>query len=238
MARGDVVCGALPARLGSREGRVGETRATVGRARSSRRLAFSSGWERRWDVARLLTGVLICSLVLCGVVLCADAAFQVTKDGVTVWEAPSGGWKMGTKFMTRDLGALERFMENKPPEVEAGKVFEVMLAERGVWMGFSIKLGRVQKVVFNKSTKVVLIDKAGKRYESDGCFFYPDVMQTRVYDSRRMAVIVSDKTVLCDRRSGQPMIEVRFRDGEFRLKDLVEFEVVGAVEDTAQRVTR
>jgi hypothetical protein len=169
---------------------------------------------------------------------CSDAAFQVTDDGVRVWEAPSGGWKVGTKFVTRDLGELEKFMENKPPGVEAGKVFEVMLAERGVWMGFSIRFGRVQKVVFTKSTKVVLIDKGGKRYESDGCLFFPDVVQSRVYDSRKMAVVVTSKSVLCNRKTGLPIMNVRFRDGEFRLNDLVEFEVVGAVEDTSQRGTQ
>jgi hypothetical protein len=181
-------------------------------------------------------GAIVLGIVMS--VVCSEARFYVSPDGVKVWEAPSGGWKVATKFMTRDLGEVERFMEDKPPEVEAGKVFEMMLAERGVWMGFSVKLGRVERVVFTKSTKVVLIDKEGKRYESDGCFFYPDVVQSRVYDSRRMAVIVSNKTVLCHRKTGLPMMEVRFPEGAFQLKDLVEFEVVGAVEDTSQRGTQ
>ena len=189
-------------------------------------------------MVRRLAGVLICTVFLCGVVLCADAGFYVAKDGVKVWEAPSGGWSMATNFMTRDLGALENFMENKPPDVQAGKVFELMLAERGVWMGFGIKFGRVQRLVFTKSTKVVVIDKAGKRYESDGCLFYPDVIQSSVLDSRKMAVIVSSKTVLCSRKNGRPLMEVRFPEGAFRLKDLVEFEVVGAVEDTTQRAAK
>jgi len=188
---------------------------------------------RKMGLVLIVTPLVVASLAWCG-----GASFHVTDDGVKVWEAPSGGWSMATNFMTRDLGALERFMENKPPDVQAGKVFELMLAERGVWMGFGMKLRRVQKLVFTKSTKVVVIDKAGKRYESDGCFFYPDVIQSSVLDSRKMAVVLSSKSVLCDRRSGQPMIEVRFRDGEFRLKDLVEFEVVGAVEDTSQVATQ
>ena len=194
-----------------------------------------------------LSRCVLCACVGVGMVIggflaivapCGDAAFRVTDDGVRVWEAPSGGWKVATRFVTRDLGEIERFMENKPLGAEAGKMFEVMVAERGVWMGFSIRFGRVQKVVFTKSTKVVLIDKAGKRYDSDGCFFFPDVVQSRLLDSRKMAVIVSNKTVLCHRKSGQPMMDVRFHDGEFRLKDLVEFEVVGAVEDTSQVATQ
>ena len=179
--------------------------------------------------------LIVAPLVVASLARCGDAAFRVTDDGVRVWEAPSGGWKVGTKFVTRDLGELEKYMENKPAGVEAGKVFEVMLAERGVWMGFSIRFGRVQKVVFTKSTKVVLVDKEGKRYESDGCLFFPDVVQSRVYDSRKMAVVVTSKSVLCNRKTGLPIMNVRFRDGEFRLKDLVEFEVVGAVEDTLER---
>jgi len=181
----------------------------------------------------LLYGGLLGLLVPCG-----DAAFQVTKDGVYVWEAPSGGWKVATCFVTRDLGRLERFMENKPPEVEAGRMFELILRERGVWMGFSIKFGRVQKLVFTKSTRVVLIDKAGKRYESDECFFYPDGLQSRVYDSRKAPIVVTMKSVAINPKSGLPLMEVRFPDGAFRLKDLVEFEVVGAVEDTSQVATQ
>jgi len=187
---------------------------------------------------RVVTGALICSVFLCGVVLCCEAGFRVTDKGVKVWSAPSGGWEVATRFMTRDLGELEKFMENKPPAVETGKLFEVMLAERGVWMGFSVRLGRVQKVIFTKNTKVVLIDKDGKRYESDGCLFYPDVVQSSVCDSRKVPVVVSDKTVLCHRKTGLPMMEVKFPDGAFRLKELVEFEVVGAVEDTLQRATQ
>ena len=177
--------------------------------------------------------IVVCLMVLWAP--CGDARFYVSEKGTKVWESPSGGWKVLTRFVTRDLGRVERFMENKPPEVEAGRMFELILRERGVWMGFSIKFGRVQRVVFTKSTKVVLIDKEGKRYESDGCFFSADAVQSRVYDSRKMAVIVTNKSVSHGRQSGQPLMEVRFPEGAFRLKDLVEFEVVGAVEDTLER---
>jgi hypothetical protein len=162
-----------------------------------------------------------------------DARFYVSEKGTKVWESPSGGWKVLTRFVTRDLGRVERFMENKPPEVEAGRMFELILRERGVWMGFSIQLDRVQRVVFTKSTRVVLIDKEGKRYESDGCFFYPDAVQSCVYDSRRAPIVVTMKSVVIYPKSGLPLMEVRFPEGAFRLKDLVEFEVVGAVEDTS-----
>jgi len=188
---------------------------------------------RRMGLVLIVAPLVVASLARCG-----DAAFRVTDDGVRVWEAPSGGWKVGTKFVTRDLGELEKYMENKPAGVEAGKVFEVMLAERGVWMGFSIRFGRVQKVVFTKSTKVVLVDKEGKRHESDGCLFSADVMQSCVYDTRKMSVVVTEKSVFCMSKTGFPLVNVRFRDGAFRLEDLVEFEVVGAVEDTVQRATQ
>jgi hypothetical protein len=176
----------------------------------------------------MVIGAVVAILAPCG-----DASFRVTDDGGRVWEAPSGGWRVFTKFVTRDLDRVERFMENKPPEQEAGRMFELILRERGVWMGFSIQFGRVKKVVFTKSTKVVLIDKAGKRYESDGCFFYPDAIQSRVFDSRKSAIVVTMKSVAIYPKSGLPLMEVKFPEGAFRLKDLVEFEVVGAVEDTS-----
>jgi len=143
-----------------------------------------------------------------------------------------------TKFVTRDLGRLEEFMANKPPEQDAGRFFELVLRERGVWMGFSIKFGRVQKLVFTKSSKVVLIDRAGRRFESDGIFFYPDAIQSRVYDSRKAPIVVTMKSVAIYPKSGLPLMEVWFREEAFRLKDLVEFDVVGVVEDSTQRGTK
>jgi hypothetical protein len=168
----------------------------------------------------------------------SEARSYVSPKGVKVWEAPGAGWELRTNFVTRDLRDIERFMEGKPPDVEAGKLFEVMLAEGGVWMGFSVKFCGVEKVVFTKGTKIVLIDRDGKRYESDGCLFSANVMQTQVYDTRKMNVVVTNKTVFCNSKTGLPLVNVKFRDGEFRLKDLVEFEVVGAVGDTSQRATQ
>ena len=57
-------------------------------------------------------------------------------------------------------------------------------------------------------------------------------MQTSVYDSRKAPVVVSRRSVWCNSKHGLPVMDVKFRSGEFELKDLVEFEVVGAVEDT------
>jgi hypothetical protein len=193
---------------------------------------------KKW-LGVLLMGVwLVTALLLCSEGAVGDGRFYVSPKGVRVWEAPGAGWELRTNFVTRDLRDIEEFMSNKPPEVEAGKLFEVMLAEHGVWMGFTVKFGRVRRVVFTKGTKIVLIDKDGKRYESDGCLFSADVMQTRVYDTRKMSVVVTEKSVFCMSKTGFPLVNVRFHDGEFRLKDLVEFEVVGVIGDTLQRATQ
>jgi len=185
----------------------------------------------------LIVFVVVC-LCLETVLPCAEGSFRVTEKGTRVWTAPGGGWEVLTRFMKRDMSEIARFLEGKPSDVDAARLYEVMVNEPGVWMGFSIKFVRVQRVVFTKSTKVVLIDREGKRYESEGCFFSPDLMQTQVYDSRKMNVVVSTKTVQRHPKHGLPMMDTKFRDGTFRLKDIVEFEVVGAIEDTVQRATQ
>lgn len=166
----------------------------------------------------------------------SQATFRVTERGTSVWLAPSEGWEVLTRFETRDMSKIEKFLENKPPELDAARLYELMVNEPGTWMGFSIKLGRVQKIVFTKNTKVVLIDREGRRFESEGCFFSPDVMQTRVYDSRKMNIVVSKKTVQCHPKHGLLMMDVKFPAEAFRANDLVEFEIVGAIEDTTQLV--
>jgi hypothetical protein len=193
---------------------------------------------KKWLGVFLVAVWLVMALVLCSEGAASDGRFYISPKGVRVWEAPGAGWELRTNFVVRDLRDIEEFMSNKPPEVAAGRLFEVMLAERGVWMGFSVKFCGVDRVVFTKGTKIVLIDKDGKRYESDGCFFTPDVMQTQVYDTRKMTVIVTKKTVFCHSKTGLPLVDVKFHDGEFRLKDLVEFEVVGVIGDTLQRAAQ
>jgi len=181
---------------------------------------------------------LVTALVLCSEGAAADGRFYVSPKGVRVWEAPGAGWELRTNFVVRDLRDIEEFMSNKPAGLQAGKLFEAMLVEGGLWMGFTVKFGRVRRVVFTKGAKVVLVDKEGKRHESDGCLFSADVMQSCVYDTRKMSVVVTEKSVFCMSKTGFPLVNVRFRDGAFRLEDLVEFEVVGAVEDTVQRATQ
>ena len=97
--------------------------------------------------------------VVCSEGVAGDGRFYVSPKGVRVWEAPGAGWELRTNFVTRDLRDIEEFMSDKPAGLEAGKLFEAMLAEGGVWMGFTVKFGRVRRVVFTKGAKVVLVDK-------------------------------------------------------------------------------
>jgi len=163
-----------------------------------------------------------------------EAAFRVTERGTSVWTAPSGGWEVLTRFEIRDMSKIKQFLDDKPPEVDAARLYEVMANEPGIWMGFSIRFGRVQRIVFTKSSKVVLIDKAGNRFESDGCFFSPDVMQTRVYDSRKTNVVVSKKSVQRHPKHGLTMMDVKFPAGSFAARDLIRFEIINVIEDTTQ----
>jgi hypothetical protein len=186
---------------------------------------------------RWLTGVLIAGVFVSAVVPPGVGGFRKTDKGVGIWEAPGGGWKVGG-FGTYRMDMIEKIVELKPPEVEAAKFYEAMVNEPGEWLGFVIKFGAVQKVVFTKNTKIVLIDKAGKRYDSEGCFFWPDKLQTQLYDTRRMVVVVTKTTVRYDEKDGVLVGAAKFARGSFRLKDIVEFEVVGAIEDTVHGKTK
>ena len=175
---------------------------------------------------KLIIVVLLSLVVL---VPCSEGGFRVNERGTKVWEALGGGWEvwgMG-KWPMADI---VRVVELKPREVDAARLYEKIVDEPGEWYAFLIKFGVVQKVVWTKDTKIVLIDREGKRYESQGCFFSPDRMQTQVYDCRRMSVVVTKETVYCHRKLGFPIVAVRFAKGSPRGDDVAEFAVVGAVE--------
>ena len=181
---------------------------------------------------RSLTGVfLIVCVLVCTVGVAGEGRFYVTDKGAKVWEAPSGGWKVGG-IGTPRMDMVEWAIAKRPLEVEALKVWEVMVREPGEWLSFGIKFGTVQKVVFTKNTRIVLVDKEGKRYESEACLFWPDEMQTQVYDARKAPVVVTKKSVYCRPVDGTACIKAKFARGSFSLKDIVEFEVMGAIEDT------
>lgn len=185
-------------------------------------------------VRRSMTGILVASVFLFVGALPGESRFYVTDRGAKMWEAPSGGWKLcGIGRERTDV--IQWAIERKPPGVEELKGWEVMVREPGEWLAFGVKFGRVQRLVFTKHTKIVLIDTEGHRYESEACLFWPDEWQTQVYDARKMAVVVTNKTIYCRPLDGTACLKAKFARGSFQLKDIAEFEVVGAIEDTLQQ---
>jgi hypothetical protein len=128
-------------------------------------------------------------------------------------------------------GLLEEIMAKKPPDLDGLKMYEMEVREPAVYLGFQVVFRSLQKVVFTKSTKIVLTDKKGKRIESEAIFFCPDYLQTSLYDSRRMPVVVTRSSVWCNPENGCPGGFVKFPAGSIELKNIASFEVVGAVED-------
>jgi hypothetical protein len=181
---------------------------------------------RRTGLLLFLSPLLVASLVSW-----CDAGFHVTDKGVLVWEAPSEGWKVGGVW-SWPMDKVHWLVENKPADVEGLKLFALMDGEPGEWLTFRVKFGRVQRVVFTRNTKIVVLDRKGKRYESEACFFYPDQFQTELYDTRRMAVVVTRHSVYCFPRDSTAGFTAKFAEGSIRSKDVVEFEVMGVVEDS------
>jgi hypothetical protein len=154
-----------------------------------------------------------------------------------IWFAPDSAWAVAG-FGQLKPGFAERIMSKKPPELDGLKMYEMEVKELGVYLGFRVGLRRVEKVVFTKSTKFVLTDKDGKRIESEAIFFYPDLLETSLYDSRKMAVVVTKSSVWCHPKDGTPCGVVKFPAGSIELENIASFEVVGAIVDTLQRATK
>jgi len=177
---------------------------------------------------------LIGCLVVGAGLPCGKPGFRVTEKGVMVWTPPSGGWEVAgcRPWVGVDFAAL---LEKRPPGLEVLKMYERIVYEKGEWLNFGVIFCAVQKVVFTKRTKIVLIDREGKRIESETICFWKDLAQTEVYDASERPVVVTSKSVRSVKNCGRPMGAVKFPAGSFRLKDVVAFEVVGAIEDTTYR---
>jgi len=179
-----------------------------------------------------LYGGLLGLLVPCG-----EAGFRVNKHGSMIWWPPDSSW-CAAGFGRPEPGDFVRLLNSRPPGLECLKMYEAIENEGGQWLGFGVLPISVDRVVFTKATKIVLTDKSGRRIESEACLFAADEMQTTVYDTRREVAIVSKKTVECSKKEGVPCGVAKFPAGSFRFKDIVSFEVVGAIVDTRERATK
>jgi len=169
--------------------------------------------------------------------MCGDAEAAKEVPPPHVWWAADSTWAVAGFFQLRP-GLLEEIIAKKPAEFEGAKGFEMAYKEGGVWWGFGVALKRIGKVVFTKDTKFVVTRKDGGRVESEAIVFYPDRLQTSVYDTRKMAVVVTNSSVTCNPYNGYPSGNVKFSKGSIELKDVASFEVVGAIVDSTQRATQ
>jgi hypothetical protein len=163
--------------------------------------------------------------------LCGECEAGKKGKAPHVWWAPDSSWAVGGFGKLRP-GLLEEIIAKKPAELNGLKGYELEFGEPGEWLGFGVWLKRVEKVVFTKSTKFVLVDKEGRRIESEAIVFWPDYLQTSLYDSRKMAIVVTKSSVWCYPETGYPSGKVKFPAGSIELKNIAGFEVVGAVEDS------
>ncbi len=182
----------------------------------------------------LISATFACGILLSPIMLSGEGTFYVTEKGAQMWEAASCGWKMGGIGRER-MEIIRWAIENKPPDVQELKGWEVMAREPGEWLAFGVKFGRVQRLIFTKDTKIIVIDKQGNRYESQALLFWPDEWQSEVYDTRKTPVVVTNKTIYCRPLDGSACLKAKFATDVFRVKDIVKYEVVGAIEDTSRQ---
>ena len=180
---------------------------------------------------RLLTSFVILTVCVLGTLLCSECEAGKKKLMPHRWIAPDSSWGVGG-FGKASRELLEQLMAKKPPELDGLKGVELELNEPGVWLGFGVAFRTVDRVVFTKSTKFVLIDKRGKRIQSEAFVFYPDALQTSVFDTRKTAIVLTKNSVWCNPNNGYPSGLVKFPPGSIELKDIASFDVIGAVIDT------
>lgn len=157
---------------------------------------------------RCLT-IVILSVLLCCLVLSSECEAGKKKLMPHIWIAPDSSWAVGG-FGKASRELLEELMANKPPGLDGLKGVELELNEPGVWLGFGVGFRTIDRVVFTKNTKFVVTAKGGKRVESDALIFYPDALQTSLYDTRKMAVVVTKTSVWCNPNNGYPSGLVKF----------------------------
>jgi len=180
----------------------------------------------------VIVASLMCSLMLNGE---SDASKRVPAPHV--WWAPDSSWAvMG--FGRLRPGLAEEVMRKKPSDFEGAKVFLLEVTDPAVYLGFQVAFKRIEKVVFTKDTKLVLRNKQGKLIQSEAIFFCPDYLQTQLYDSRKMAIVVTKSTVFCHPENGCPCGYVKFPLGSIELKDIASFEVMGAMADSSEGAAR
>ena len=180
----------------------------------------------------MVIGSVLAILVPCGE--CEGAKKKLMPH---IWWAADSSWAVGGFGKSRP-GLDEEIVAKKPAELDGMKAVQLVLNEPAEWLGFGVGLKRIERVVFTKSTKFVVTDKAGKRIESEAIVFCPDLLQTSLYDSRKMVIVVSKTTVWCNPNNGYPSGLVKFPPGSIELKNIASFEVVGAIVDTLQRAAK
>jgi hypothetical protein len=172
---------------------------------------------------------------LCGVVPCAESQAG-KKQFAHVWWAADSSWAVGGFGKSRP-GLDEEIMQRKPPGLDGMKAVGLMLNDPGEWLGFGVLLRNVERVVFTGKTKFILTDKTGARVESEAFVFYPDALQTTLYDSRKTPIAVSKSSVWCNPANGYPSGLVKFPAGSVHLKNTLSLQVTGAIADTLRRTT-
>ena len=184
-------------------------------------------------MTRFLTAILILNAFVCCTVTCPECGAG-SRQFAHVWWAADSSWAVGGFGQSRP-GLDQELLRKKPPGLDGLKAVELVLREPGEWFGFGVRLKKAEKVVFTQRTKFVLTDRAGGRVESVALVFYPDQLQTSIYDSRRMAVVVSNRSVWSNPANGYPSGLVKFPAGSIQLEGIVSFEVIGATADTLRR---
>ena len=104
-----------------------------------------------------------------------------------------------------------------------GKLYLQIHNEPGLYVAFAIQGKKDLVLLWGPKSRVVAIDKEGKRDTSEACFFSADKAQTRIFDTRKETVSVDRK--LMPSSIGGISVMVKFPSGSLLPGRIAELKV-------------
>ena len=167
--------------------------------------------------------MLIVAMNACGAallilpVLCTSDAVAKVPDYVS-----SDGWILRYKGEVSQEQA-DYFAQISMGHAVLGKLYLQIHNEPGLYVAFAIQGKKDLVLLWGPKSRVVAIDKEGKRDTSEACFFSADKAQTRIFDTRKETVSV-DRRLMPSSRGGIS-VTVKFPSGSLSPERIAELKV-------------
>lgn len=175
------------------------------------------------DGKRKTPFIFIISLITCGTgllilpLVCTSDALAKVPDYVS-----QEGWILRYKGEVSQEQA-DYFAQISMGHAVLGKLYLQIHNEPGLYVAFAIQGKRDLVLLWGPRSRVVAIDKEGKRDTSEACFFSADKAQTRIFDTRKETVSVDRR--LMPSSIGGISVTVKFPSSSLPPERIAELKV-------------